>query len=99
MLLNVAAHNVETEKCQNVNRHKTYSVTKRTVSQNVLCHLRNVHFAFCNSICYVTLYVMCRLRFENFTFWNSYVVCMQLRCVTLRHGTFTLCALRYVATS
>jgi hypothetical protein len=37
----------------NVQRHKTYSITK-----GVKCTLRNCHKTFCNSIRFVTLYVM-----------------------------------------
>jgi hypothetical protein len=57
---NIAAHNVSIKnvKVSKRERHITYSVTKRTSSQNVKCTLRNVHFMFCNSIRFVTLYVM-----------------------------------------
>jgi hypothetical protein len=69
MLLNVAAHNVSIQNVKMSKREQyiTYSVTKRTVSQNVKC----IHF--------VMLYVMELLR------------CVQLRFVTLRHVTITLC--------
>jgi hypothetical protein len=42
MLLNVAAHNVSIRnvKVSKRERHITYSVTKRTASQNVKCTLR-----------------------------------------------------------
>jgi hypothetical protein len=61
MSLNVAAHNVSIRnvKMSKRERHVTYSVTKRTASQNLKCTLRNVHFAFvtytfCDVVCYVT---------------------------------------------
>jgi hypothetical protein len=46
MLLNVAAHSVSIRnvKVSKRERHITYSVTKRTASQNIQCILCNVHF-------------------------------------------------------
>jgi hypothetical protein len=60
MLLNIAAHyvSIKNVKVSKREHHITYSVTKRTSSQNVKCTLRNVHFMFCNGIRLVTLYVM-----------------------------------------
>jgi hypothetical protein len=77
MLLNVAAQNVSIRnvKVSKRERHVTYSVTKRTVSQNVKGTLGHCYKTFCNGTHFVTLYVMCRLRFENFTLWTSHVVC------------------------
>jgi hypothetical protein len=91
LLLNVAAHNVsirnvKVSKCE---RHITYSVTKRIASQNVKCKLCNAHFMF------VTVYDLWLVRYVTFTFWKLYVLdllgCVQLRFVTLRHVTSTLC--------
>jgi hypothetical protein len=64
MLLNVAAHNVSIRNVKvsklvsKRERHITYSVTKRTASQNIKCTLRKRYKTFCNSICFVTLYFM-----------------------------------------
>jgi hypothetical protein len=54
MLLNVAAHNasIQNVKVSKHEHHITYSVTKRTASQNLKCTLCNVHFTF------VTVYVL-----------------------------------------
>ncbi len=80
MLLNVAAHivSIRNIKVSKRERHKTYSLTKHTASQNIhtFCNAY-VHFTFCNSKRIVTLYVMWR---------DVYVL------KTLRFGTLTLCA-------
>ncbi len=64
MLLNVADHNVSIRnvKVSKRERHITYSVTKRTASQNVKCTLCNVHCTF------VTVYVWDVVRHVTFTF-------------------------------
>jgi hypothetical protein len=50
MLLNVAAQNVSIRnvKVSKRERHITYSVTKRTASQNVKCTLGHCYKMFCN---------------------------------------------------
>jgi hypothetical protein len=60
MLLNVAAHyiSIQNVKVSKRERHITHSVTKRTLSQNIECTLRNRYKTFCNGMCFVTLYVM-----------------------------------------
>jgi hypothetical protein len=60
MLLNVAAHKVSIQnvKVSKRERHIVYSVTKRTISQNVKCTLCNCYKTFCNGIRFVTLYIM-----------------------------------------
>ncbi len=62
MLLNVDAHNVSIQNVK-VSKHErechiTYSVTKRTASQNVKCTLRKHYKMFCIGIRFVTLYFM-----------------------------------------
>ncbi len=93
MLLNVAAHkvsirNVKVSKCE---RHIMYSVTKRTASQNVMCTLCKVHFMF------VKVYILWRCTLfdvyvlKTLCFGTLTLCCVQLRFVTLRHVTSTLC--------
>jgi hypothetical protein len=70
MLLNVAANNIS---IQNVKKSKherqiTYSVKKRTVSQNLKCTLRNCYKTLCNGIRFVMLYIMRRLRLKTLRF-------------------------------
>ncbi len=75
-------------------------------------YIRHLHM-FCNAyvnctlhfiMVYVRYTIICdAVHYVTFTFWKLYVLellhCVQLRFVTLRHVTFTLCCFRYVATS
>jgi hypothetical protein len=60
LLYNVAAHSVSKQnvKVSKRERHITYSVTKSTVSQNVMGTLRKHYKMFCTGIHFVTLYIM-----------------------------------------
>ncbi len=57
MLLNIAAHIVSTRNVKVSKRecHMTYSVTKRTASQNVKYTLRKRYKTVCNGKHFVTL--------------------------------------------
>jgi hypothetical protein len=59
MLHNVAAHKVSIRNIKVSKRERTitYSVIKRTASQNVECKLCKLYKMFCNRIGFVTLYV------------------------------------------
>jgi len=60
MLLNTAAHNVSIRNVKVSKRecHITYTITKRTASQNIKCTLCKRYKTFCNGIRFLTLYEM-----------------------------------------
>ncbi len=97
MLLNVAAHNIS---IQNVKVSKcecriTYSVIKRTASQNVKCALRKrfvtVYVLWHCTLC--DIYIFKTLRFGTLTLCAATLYKI-MSCYVLRYV-----ALRYVATS
>ncbi len=94
MLLNVAAHNVSKRNIKVSKRecHIMYSITKRTVSQNVKCTLHKRYKKLCNGTCFVTLYecTLCDIYVLK-TLCLELLRCVQLLFVTLHHVAFMLC--------
>jgi hypothetical protein len=78
MLQNIAAHNIRVPKhkvfqtltSHNVQRHKTYTITKCKV--HIMYALQNVCM-FCDAVCYVT-----------FTFWHFYVLHAYVVCIFVK---------------
>jgi hypothetical protein len=89
MLQNVAAHNVRVPKrkvfktytSHNVQRNKTYTITKRKV--HITQALQNVCM-FCDAVRYMT-FTLCDVHFLILLCFVS------LRCVQLRYVTYTSC--------
>ncbi len=93
MLLNVAAHNVSIQNVEvsKRERHITYSVTKRTASQNVKCTLCNVHFTFV-TVSILWRCTLCDVHVLKTLRFGTLILCAATFCnITVPHVTSPLC--------